>query len=83
MTREEQTGEIVALSASGAEVRTQDHLTLLTNLKLILASPKDLTESLGDLYAKVVEECEPGRVKVRFTAVPEEVAEAVRQVTPI
>ncbi len=81
MTGEERTGEIVGLSTSGAEIRVRKHLTLLTNVQLILASPQNLTESLGDLYAKVVEEVEPGLVKLRFTAVPEEVAEAVRQVS--
>ena len=71
-------GTIIQLSTSGAVIRTDEPLALLSNLKMMLTAPEDRDEVVGDLYAKVVEDV-PGQggYKVRFTAVPEEVAAAI------
>ncbi|MCH8960716.1 MAG: response regulator [Bacteroidetes bacterium] len=74
-------GTMIQLSTSGAVIHTDEPVALLSNLKMMLPAPEDGDEVVGDLYAKVVEDV-PGEgvVKVRFTAVPEEVAEAIEHV---
>ena len=71
-------GTMIQLSTSGAVIRTDEPVALLSNLKMMLPAPEDRDEVVGDLYAKVVEDV-PGQggYKVRFTAVPEEVAAAI------
>ena len=74
-------GEIVALSSSMAEIRSSAPLEPLSNIRieLTLTNEAGLVVS-GDLYAKALHH-EPGSetVEIRFTAVPEDVAEAIRQ----
>ncbi len=54
---------------------------MLSNLRMILPAPEDGGEVVGDLYAKVVDdESGEGRFKVRFTAVPEDVAATIEHV---
>jgi adenylate cyclase len=74
-------GEIMALSSLGAAIRTENPPKRLDNLKMSLSTPGESDEVMGDLYAKVVGEgTEDGLHKVRFTAVPPDVAEAFKQV---
>jgi class 3 adenylate cyclase len=78
MTADLAEGEITALSQSSARMRTSAPPAALTNLKLDLPSPQRRDKPLGDLYAKVTQVHEGGEMTLRFTAVPEEVAEAIR-----
>jgi hypothetical protein len=74
-------GEMVCLSGRGATIRTEHPPKRLENLKMTLPSPGGSGEMMGDLYAKVVDEGEDnGVLKVRFTAVPPDVAEALKQI---
>lgn len=79
MTGEVRSGEILRLSTSGAVIRTGPPVEMLSNLKIHLPALRDPSEPLGDFYAKVVGEEEGvGGMRIRFTAVPQDVAEAVR-----
>jgi hypothetical protein len=49
----------------------------LSNLKMRLLGLSNQNEAVGDLYCKVVDDEPVGDVKVRFTAVPTEVADLV------
>lgn len=74
-------GEIIALSSSMAEIRSAEIPPPLTNIRLDLQLPtNDGPGIAGDLYAKVLHPA-PGcdTIKIRFTAVPEDIAEAIRQ----
>lgn len=72
-------GEVVRLSTTGAVVRTEQPLVPLTNLKIHLPAPHHPEEPAGDLYAKVVSEAQEGDgVRIRFTAVPQDLAEAIQ-----
>ena len=74
-------GTMIQLSTSGAVIRTDEPVALLSNLKMMLPALEGGDEVVGDLYAKIVEDVpDEGVVKVRFTAVPEEVAEAIGHV---
>ena len=70
-------GEVVRLATTGAVLRTGAPLALLANLKIHLPSPQCPDEPLGDLYAKVVAQADDG-FQIRFTAVPQDVAEAIQ-----
>ncbi len=74
-------GEIVALSSSMAEIRSKEVLDPLTNIRLDLQLDSETGGSIsGDLYAKALHpEPESDTIKIRFTAVPEDIAEAIRQ----
>jgi class 3 adenylate cyclase len=75
LTGRPQPGEALAVSPHGAQLRIADPVALLDNLRIELALPG----STGELYAKATDIDAGGRfVRVRFTAVPEDVAEALR-----
>jgi adenylate cyclase len=69
-------GVIVKLSAHGAEIRSQQSVELLSNLKMNLATGKHKAKGLGDIYAKVVEKSvdNPTHFRIRFTGIPPEIA---------
>ena len=71
-------GEILRLSTTGAVLHAEAPPPVLANLKIHLPSLQHPDEQLGDLYAKVVAEADGAGVQVRFTAVPLDVAEAIR-----
>ena len=72
-------GEITRLSSAAAIIQTPHKLPELTNLRIDFMIPGSAENIAGDLYAKVVGVLEGGEgVEVRFTAVPEEVGEAIR-----
>ena len=81
MTGEGVRGDIHHLSTTGAVIRVTEPVEMLSNLKMMLPALEGGDEIVGDLYAKVVDD-EPGdgRFKVRFTAVPEDVAAAIEHV---
>ncbi|MFQ5569694.1 MAG: adenylate/guanylate cyclase domain-containing protein [Rhodothermales bacterium] len=79
MTGEVCRGAMIQLSTSGAVIRIARPVELLTNLKMMVPLPENGGTMLGDLYAKVVDdEAGAGMCKIRFTAVPEEVAAAIQ-----
>jgi len=81
MTGEMLGGVILQLSPSGAVIRTDASVEVLANLKMMLLTPEDGDEEIGDLYAKVVDMmADEEAFKVRFTAVPEDVARAIHHV---
>lgn len=79
MTSDTYQGTITHLSSTGAIICTKQQLELLENLRMMLPAPEAGDETIGDLYAKVVE-AEDDTVKIRFTAVPEEVAQTIQRV---
>jgi adenylate cyclase len=80
MTGPVQEGEVLSLSPFMALIRPSAPLPVLSNIRLEFPIQPILdTGDTGDLYAKSVEEqYDDGTVKIRFTAVPEEVADAIR-----
>jgi class 3 adenylate cyclase len=68
---------ILRLSESGAIARSDSAMDVLSNVHLVVED-RDGSE-VGDLYAKVVDqEAGTENKELRFTAVPEEVAELIR-----
>lgn len=67
---------LTALSTTSALLASSDTISELANLKIVPSLPQDPSESLGDLYAKVVRQQPDGSFLLRFTAVPEDVASA-------
>lgn len=67
---------LTALSSTGATLASSERISELANLKIIPSLPQDPSESLGDLYAKVIGQEPDGSFLLRFTAVPEDVASA-------
>ncbi len=82
MTGQMQAGELLALSSSMALLKTPSPLELLSNIRLEFPVDSDgATSSMGDLYAKAITlGTDADTIKLRFTAVPEDVAEAIRQI---
>ena len=82
MTGERLPGEIIELSTSMAVIKTENGLSSLSNIQLEFPIDEiDGAVVSGDLYAKAVEPAEQdGGMKIRFTAVPEDVAEAIRKI---
>ena len=76
-------GTIVSLSPSMAKLQTTTSLELLSNLKLEFdTSNSNNTQITGDLYAKTIEiSSEPDIYLIRFTALPEDVAEEIRRLS--
>ncbi len=74
-------GQMVALSSSMALVKPEEQLDVLAHIRLEFpVEEKDGADVYGDLYAKVVHSNpQDGSIKIRFTAVPEDVAEAIRR----
>jgi class 3 adenylate cyclase len=70
-------GSITRLSTRGAIVQLSQRVESLSNLKMRLLGLSNQNEAVGDLYCKVVDDEPVGDVKVRFTAVPTEVADLV------
>lgn len=70
--RDQEPAEIVALSRSGAELRSEATIEALSDLKLRILGDGGLLP--GDLYAKVVPVPDglPGLTRLRFTSVPVE-----------
>ncbi|MBK6403725.1 MAG: hypothetical protein IPF66_01035 [Holophagales bacterium] len=70
--RDEEPAEIVGLSRSGAELRSEATVEALSDLKLRIVGNGGLLA--GDLYAKVVPVSDglPGLTRLRFTSVPVE-----------
>jgi hypothetical protein len=68
--RDEEPAGIVALSRSGAELRSEATVEALSDLKLRIVGTGGLLP--GDLYAKVVPVPDglPGLTRLRFTSVP-------------
>ncbi|NNE35948.1 MAG: adenylate/guanylate cyclase domain-containing protein [Rhodothermales bacterium] len=79
LTGPEGNGAIRRLSTTGAVVQLSHRVESLANLKMRLLGLEDQDEPVGDLYCKVVDEVGDGDLKVRFTAVPIEVADVVRR----
>ena len=73
-------GAITSISPSMAELQTETALELLSNLKLeFVSSPSTSSQVAGDLYAKTIEVAEAeGAYLIRFTALPEDVADEIR-----
>lgn len=81
MAGEVLTGEIVQIARTSAVIRTDKPAEVLSNLKIMLRSPIEGDETLGDLYAKVVQLKEKDVVvKIQFTAVPEEMAGVIQEI---
>ena len=78
MTGETASGDILHLSPSSAIIRTTHPLELMSNLNLHLSTSDAPDAHEGELYAKVVE-AEAETYKIRFTAVPEDVAAAIHE----
>ena len=83
MTNEVLTGSIISLAPNGAVMHADQPLESLSNLKIMLPSAQDSNEILGDLYAKIVDTgaatgLTENHHMIRFTAIPEQVAEALR-----
>jgi adenylate cyclase len=75
-------GVALALSSTGALVQTAGPAPLLSNLKIHLPSPQDPAEPLGDLYAKIVDVAADGQeVQIRFTAIPQDVADTLQSLS--
>jgi adenylate cyclase len=74
VSEEASPGLIVALSAKGADVQADEHVSPMTNLKLHLLHA-DGSEVPGDLYCKVVDSSggTQATFSVRFTSMPPEV----------
>jgi adenylate cyclase len=68
-------GTLIALSQTGGLLRTEHPLDPFTDLKLHLAPPN--AAASGHAYAKVLEASEEGYA-VHFTALPDEVEDALR-----
>jgi adenylate cyclase len=78
LTGEIQQGRFVKISTLGAVLETEPLPELLANLKITIPAPFDRDHMFGDLYAKVVEaDPKSELVRLRFTAVPEDVAAVV------
>jgi len=74
-------GVIEKLSTTGAVIRTEEPVELLSNLRIILSPPSPDAEIGGELYAKVFEnDPEVGLLKLRFTAIPQEAYEMIQEV---
>lgn len=74
-------GVIEQLSTTGAVIRTEEPVELLSNLRVTPSPPSPDAESGSDFYAKVLEnDPEVGVLKLRFTAIPQETYETIRQV---
>jgi adenylate cyclase len=69
-------GVFTRLSNSGAELRTDHSLDLLSNLKIHLQTEREQTSLPGDLYAKVMRKAanQENHFLIRFTSIPPEVA---------
>ena len=81
MTGEVHRGVMRHLSSTGAVIDIDEPVEVLSNLRMMLPAPEGDGEVVGDLYAKVVDdESGEGRFKVRFTAVPEDVAATIEHV---
>ena len=80
MTGQLYAGDIVELSPTTAIMKTNAPLELLSNVRLEFpTSTSEAAEEPGDLYAKIVEKTQNNdAVKIRYTAVPEDVADAIR-----
>ena len=72
-------GHILSMSAMGAWLQTDDHVEVLTNLKLDFSPEQPASSRIsGELYAKTIDRSEDDTTYLlRFTAVPEEVATAI------
>ena len=75
-------GIITSLSSSVAQIQTSTPLEPLSNLKLEFSSTgKDTSMPAGDLYAKTIQvDATQNSYILRFTALPEEIAEAIRSI---
>ena len=73
-------GEMLALSSTMALIKPKERMEVLANIRLEFPISQDgEDQSAGDLYAKAVEAVpDQQAIKIRFTAVPEDVAEAIR-----
>ena len=73
-------GVITSLSSNVAQIQTATHLEPLSNLKLeFTSSGKENGMPAGDLYAKTIQsDTNENTYTLRFTALPEEIAEAIR-----
>ena len=81
MAGDKHAGTMLQLSTSSAVILTDEPIEQLANLRLELETLEDGDEMMGDLYAKVIEDVPgAGYLKVRFTAVPEDVAAAIEHV---
>ncbi len=80
LTGEHSEGLIVALSRSSACLESETEMPSLSNLKMEFLKRED-EEAAGEVYAKAVRTEDAG-VILRFTAVPDEVSEHIRQFLP-
>ena len=73
-------GVITSISSNFAQITTDKPLEILSNLKLEFTSADSENGMLaGDLYAKTIKVSDsPNTYLLRFTALPEEIAEAIR-----
>ena len=68
-------GNFVKLSTKGAEVRAEDSVTALSNIKLNLLPSDGQSKASEDIYAKVLEkQTDNGNFFIYFTALPPDVA---------
>lgn len=83
MTGATMEGKIVALSSSMALIEVEESMEALTNIRLEFSDLNNSKHGIqGDLYAKAVEQtANSAGIKIRFTAVPEDVAEIIRQLS--
>ncbi len=81
MTGDLLSGRIIALSSTMALIEAEQRLDELTNIRLEFhVESQEGLQITGDLYAKAVQSIpQQNVVKIRFTAVPEDIAEAIRQ----
>ena len=78
-------GSLTSISTHVAQLKTDISLELLSNLKLeFTPSEHSMTLPSGDLYAKTLD-TDPARgiYLIRFTALPQEIAAAIRNVCTI
>ncbi|MFK7844863.1 MAG: adenylate/guanylate cyclase domain-containing protein [Rhodothermales bacterium] len=81
MTGDLLSGKIIALSSTMALIESEQNLDELANIRIEFhTGSNEAIEITGDLYAKAVASIpQQHATKIRFTAVPEDIAEAIRQ----
>lgn len=75
---EEADGEILSLSETRAEMRTETSLEPLSDLRLVFR-PDGPDRLVEELYAKVTSPLSDGVVNLRFTSLPGDVWDAIQQ----
>jgi class 3 adenylate cyclase len=80
LTGETQHGTVLRISRSSMIVSLSDSPELMSNVRLSFQLSDEPGQSLDDVYGKVVEmDDDENEIKIRFTAVPDEVSDAIEE----